>query len=214
MATYVKKTWADRVVERPLTYTLQTNADATTTLIPAEGSIVAAGTAITADALNNMENGIANAVERTGDTMTGDLTVPNLTVTNKLIRTKGFEVLWTGAALMIDTSIITPTRAITDCDNGWCLEWSEAGGGNYDFNYAFVHKKIMDWTGQTVWGFWSNLQAGWDTNGSKYLYVATNGTQLQGHIKNQDAGGRINTCLRRVMAWQEGFNDDYLYPNG
>jgi hypothetical protein len=203
---YAKKTWSDRVVERPLTYTMQTNADGSTTLIPAEGSVVAAGTAITAAALNNMENGIANAVERTGDTMTGDLTVPNLivsgniTLANKLIKTKLFEVLWTGAALMIGSSIITPSRTLTDCDHGWMLEWSEAGAGNYDFNYTFVSKKIMDYTGQTTWGFWSNIQSAFDTNGSKYLYVQ-NGTQLQGHDKNQDAGGRVNTCLRRVMAW-------------
>jgi hypothetical protein len=91
---------------------------------------------------------------------------------------------------------------LADCDNGWLLEWSEAGGANYDFNHTFVSKKIMDWTGQVSWGFWNNIQAGWDTNGSKYLYVeGTGGTSLRGHDKNQDAGGRANTCLRRVMAW-------------
>lgn len=56
---YTKNTWTDRSVERPLTYTLQTNTDGSTTLIPAEGTIVTPGTPITADKLNNMESGIA-----------------------------------------------------------------------------------------------------------------------------------------------------------
>jgi hypothetical protein len=61
---YTKRTWEDRTVERPLTYTLQTNADGTTTLIPSEGSIITTGTPITAANLNNMENGIEDVDTR------------------------------------------------------------------------------------------------------------------------------------------------------
>ena len=53
--TYTKNTWTDRSVERPLTFTMQTNADGSTTLIPSEGTIVTPGTPITADKLNNLE---------------------------------------------------------------------------------------------------------------------------------------------------------------
>jgi hypothetical protein len=53
--SYAKTTWTDRIVQNPLTYTLQTNTDGTTTLIPAEGTITQSGTPITADALNNLE---------------------------------------------------------------------------------------------------------------------------------------------------------------
>jgi hypothetical protein len=52
---YTKNTWTDRTVERPLTYTMQTNADGSTTLIPAEGTIITPGTPITADKLNQLE---------------------------------------------------------------------------------------------------------------------------------------------------------------
>jgi hypothetical protein len=58
---YNKRVWQDRTVERPLTYTMQNNADGTVTLIPSEGSIITTGTPITADNLNNMEDGIATA---------------------------------------------------------------------------------------------------------------------------------------------------------
>jgi hypothetical protein len=52
---YVPTVWTNREVEKPRTYTLQTNADGTTTLVPAEGTVIAAGTPITADKLNNLE---------------------------------------------------------------------------------------------------------------------------------------------------------------
>jgi hypothetical protein len=52
---YPKTTWKDRVVQKPLTYTLQNNGDGTTTLIPAEGTIVEPGTAITAAIMNKLE---------------------------------------------------------------------------------------------------------------------------------------------------------------
>lgn len=73
---YSKTTWTDRIVQKPLTYTQQNNGDGTTTLIPAEGTITQAGTPITATALNNMENGIADALPKTGGgTVVGDVGV-------------------------------------------------------------------------------------------------------------------------------------------
>lgn len=75
MTSYVKTTWSDRIVEKPLTYTQQANGDGTTTLIPAEGTITQSGTPITATALNNMEQGIANAFDATtGGDVNGRIT--------------------------------------------------------------------------------------------------------------------------------------------
>lgn len=59
---YTKNSWSDRSVERPLTFTQQTNSDGSITLIPAEGTIVSAGTPITADKLNNLETQYDQAV--------------------------------------------------------------------------------------------------------------------------------------------------------
>jgi hypothetical protein len=52
---YTKTSWKDRIVERPLTFSMQNNADGTVTLIPSEGTIIATGTPITATGLNNLE---------------------------------------------------------------------------------------------------------------------------------------------------------------
>lgn len=63
---YTKTSWKDRVVEKPLTFTMQTNADGTVTLLPAEGTIVDPGTPITAAYLNNLEKQYETAVADLG----------------------------------------------------------------------------------------------------------------------------------------------------
>jgi hypothetical protein len=77
---YSKTTWTDRSVEKPLTFTMQTNADGTITLIPAEGTIVAPGTAITSALLNNMENGIASAARKTENQDMGGFLYSNMRI--------------------------------------------------------------------------------------------------------------------------------------
>jgi len=59
---YTKNTWTDRSVERPLTFTQTTNADGSVTLNPSEGTIISAGTPITAAKLNNLETQYDEAV--------------------------------------------------------------------------------------------------------------------------------------------------------
>ncbi|UTI44441.1 hypothetical protein [Niallia sp. RD1] len=54
--SYNKNIWSDRIVERPLTFTMQQNSDGTITLIPAEGEVIQSGTALTANKLNNLES--------------------------------------------------------------------------------------------------------------------------------------------------------------
>jgi hypothetical protein len=59
---YNKTAWKDRVVEKPLTFTLQNNADGTVTLIPAEGQIIEPGTSINAVNMNNIEKQYDEAI--------------------------------------------------------------------------------------------------------------------------------------------------------
>lgn len=85
---YTPTPWKDRAVDKPLTYTLQTNADGTTTLIPAEGTISEVGTPLTAANLNNLERQYEQAtldsLPRTGGTLNGALEVTgNLTKNGK-----------------------------------------------------------------------------------------------------------------------------------
>lgn len=74
MSEYVKTIWKNREVEKPKTFTLVNNPDGTITLIPAEGTIIEAGTAIIAATMNKMEDGIeaaqaaADAAQTTANT--------------------------------------------------------------------------------------------------------------------------------------------------
>lgn len=56
--TYQPTTWSDRVVDKPRTFNFQNNADGTTTLIPASGTVYTAGTPVNAANMNNIEEGI------------------------------------------------------------------------------------------------------------------------------------------------------------
>lgn len=55
---YNRTVWENREVENPRTYVIETNSDGTVTLVPAEGTVIEAGTPISADPLNNVEEGI------------------------------------------------------------------------------------------------------------------------------------------------------------
>lgn len=73
---YIKTLWKNRVVERPKTFNMQNNADGSTTLIPAEGTVVEAGTPVTARNMNNIEDGIANLDVNKMDKVIKDDTLP------------------------------------------------------------------------------------------------------------------------------------------
>lgn len=58
---YIKQIWEDRIVEKPMTYTMTTNEDGTVTLTPVPGTITKEGSKVNAERLNHMEEGIYNA---------------------------------------------------------------------------------------------------------------------------------------------------------
>lgn len=85
---YEKMNWKDRIVERPNTFRTQNNPDGTVTLIPEPGTIIQAGTPLSADTFNQMQNNIeeefnnvnsqlAGMVKKAGDTITGTLILNN-----------------------------------------------------------------------------------------------------------------------------------------
>lgn len=55
---YEKLNFKDRIVEKPNTYTVQTNEDGTVTLVPAFGNTLQEGTAINHDSMDHIEEGI------------------------------------------------------------------------------------------------------------------------------------------------------------
>lgn len=74
---YTKQTWTDRKVEKPLTFLMTTNADGSITLTPYPGVIEQEGSQLSASRFNHIEDGIANSVNKAGDTMTGRLNITN-----------------------------------------------------------------------------------------------------------------------------------------
>lgn len=83
---YTKNTWVDQDVERPKTYEVTNNQDGSITLTDSFGLVQEIGTPVNADNMNHIEEGIvacySELVNKTGDTMTGTLTVPNITLEN------------------------------------------------------------------------------------------------------------------------------------
>lgn len=55
---YKRIVWLDHVVERPRTYTEIPNGDGSKTLVPAPGHVIQAGTPITAENLNRLEEAL------------------------------------------------------------------------------------------------------------------------------------------------------------
>jgi hypothetical protein len=85
---YVATVWENREVEFARRYIMTTNADGTVTLTPSEGTVFANGTPLDAANLNKLEQQVAandaNKVERSGDTLTGNLTAPIFNATQEL----------------------------------------------------------------------------------------------------------------------------------
>ena len=85
---YTKQTWLDRKVEKPLTFLTTINADGSMTLTPYPGVVEQEGSQLSASRFNHMEEGIANSVNKAGDTMTGALEIDNKSAFNGVIKTR------------------------------------------------------------------------------------------------------------------------------
>jgi hypothetical protein len=60
---FTKTNWQDRIIERPNTYSVEDNIDGTITLTPVTGVVTQAGTPLSGDNLNTMEDRIGSALE-------------------------------------------------------------------------------------------------------------------------------------------------------
>ncbi|KRQ86063.1 hypothetical protein ABG79_02195 [Caloramator mitchellensis] len=130
---YNKTLWKDRIVEKPRTYQVQNNSDGTITLIPTEGTIVEAGTPITAYNLNKIEDGIYRARHLFVDSIDGTIQYPtydgegNITkiehkdAQNNILRTDTFTYTPT---------LITETRTLNTGET-LTLKYHFDANGNY-----------------------------------------------------------------------------------
>lgn len=63
---YTPTVWKDRVVEKPRTYTIVNNPDGTVTLTPAPGTVIEAGTPVSAAEMNKLAGQYEKALEACG----------------------------------------------------------------------------------------------------------------------------------------------------
>jgi hypothetical protein len=126
---YAKTTWADRQVQKPLTFTQTTNGDGTITLAPAEGTITQSGTPITALNLNNLETQYDAAVSY----VTGRSSV--------LVNSVG--------GMNVQSGVVTKVTILTGVVEDIQTEWS---------NTAFTAKEsgvygvrsVLEWASTTI----------------------------------------------------------------
>lgn len=114
------------------------------------------------------------------------------------IDTKASPVLWDGTYYMTAGHVVTPTKKLSECPNGWTLIWSfyDAGAKNQDFNFVNIPKEFAQLHPGA--GFWNKLKATSSDDAQKYLYVRDN--TLTGHANNS-SGTAGKQVLRYVLAY-------------
>jgi len=126
---YTKNTWTDRSVERPLTFTMVTNTDGSTTLTPAEGTIITSGTPITADKLNNIENGIsANdsaiaSLQSTDTSYDGRLDKLESDITRRYVDTDGSLVMQRASTYFYGNTTTNSSYLVSIIDTGHSMKY-------------------------------------------------------------------------------------------
>lgn len=122
---YERTIWKNREVERPRTFEKIENPDGTITLVPAEGNIIEPGTPIIAENMNNIEDGIEEALNtlvNKVDKEDGKGLSTNDYTTAEKNKLAGIEE---GAQKNTVTSVAGKTGAVT-------LSKSDVGLGNVD----------------------------------------------------------------------------------
>jgi hypothetical protein len=115
------------------------------------------------------------------------------------------DTLWTGASYMHENQIITPTKKLSECRNGWILEWSDyvpgTGAKDYDYFYSYVPK----WVVKGLWVYFDMPTFMNRTDGLKMTAKLLKFTDsaFNGHLDN-GAPMPLNSedvVLRRVLEW-------------
>lgn len=114
--------------------------------------------------------------------------------------------LWLGAKVMTSGETITPTKKLSECRNGWMLEWSDynadsSSSANTNFVNTPIFKRYAsgDWDGKNMMFPVPNYLSDDGTSQStaiKQLIVYDN--KLVGHVANNKNTANLDVCLRAV----------------
>jgi hypothetical protein len=114
--------------------------------------------------------------------------------------------LWTGALYPTDVHTITPTKKLSDCQNGWILAWSDynagTGANNFNWTTTFIPKSLatVSAAGRVYCNMLSghNDTTGVGTQAIKAIYITD--TTITGTLVNQ-VGENGNRVLRKILEW-------------
>ncbi|MGL4572832.1 MAG: BppU family phage baseplate upper protein [Clostridium sp.] len=109
--------------------------------------------------------------------------------------------LWRGYHHMVEDEIITPTKKLSECTNGWILVWSDfnAGGTGEDYNFCLSYiPKNTPWKGGQGYNFCTPSDMGEDSYTAKYIYVFDD--HISGHKDNR-TGKREDVVIRAILEY-------------
>jgi hypothetical protein len=185
--SYQKTVWKNREVERPRTYNIQENEDGTITLIPAEGAIIEPGTPITAQVMQNIEDGI-EVLDNTLKSHLADYASDKADIG---------QLLWEGESYPSENQTVTPSKTLSQCKTGWILRWQKytMGVGKDDSNFYYTHIPKIHGNGL---GIRLVMPASISAIITKYIYVYND--RIVGASGN-DTGGREEKALTGVFEY-------------
>ena len=107
--------------------------------------------------------------------------------------------LWTGGYHMVEGHIVTPSKPIRECQNGWILIWSDYDPGkvnDYDWDSTYIPKNsaIVD-KGNIFCRVAVN-----SNNPSIIKVLCITNTQILG-VNGNNEGDRGDTVLRQVLEY-------------
>ena len=115
---------------------------------------------------------------------------------------QGRQTLWNGGWLMNDAQQVTPSKALSDCQNGWVMIWGDYDTSTStlnDYNYVFhyIHKNSYLASKNSLWI--CSTDGGDNLDVTKKLYITN--TYIKGHADNSATSKQCDVVLRYIMEW-------------
>ena len=113
---------------------------------------------------------------------------------------RDMPVLWSGGGYFLaEGNVVTPSKPLNDCRNGWVLFFSGFNGTSQDYhwNAHYIHKNINKKRGT---GGYNIVLGSSTTNSIAQKYVYLTNTSITGHASNT-ANGSQTMVLKDVYEW-------------
>lgn len=140
--------------------------------------------------INNKKSGKYLALKDSGDLLYDG---------KKVLRDIQGSPLWQGFHHMSGKETVTPSKPLSQCNNGWVIVWSDFDDGvgpqNWNVCYSYIPKNTIFKTGQNTT---LPLTGGEDSWAIKTLYIYD--TYFKGNDTNKN-GGNYDVVIRAVLEY-------------